>query len=315
MFGTPFPPFADSTALTISSPSRESIASGFSQRIIFPAFAAAIAISLCVLFGVQMSIASMSFRSTSFFQSVSTDSYPHCLANASTFSLSRAHTALSTGRYAKSKKLLTFRYALECARPMNPYPITPTLRFFMIARVSRDGVSQQFAAPEQLAFPLRHAVLHVLHEILALQVDGEGDEVVRDGEDALPAPFVQLRRDRVEQPLRDVERRLHKDQLEDLVAFLFEAGRDQVDLARLVSLKIARVPDHRLGALGVLGQPLSPLGVQADADQRRQFFVLGVVYDRDAVRRPLDLRLADGLGNGVDELLPHRIFDRLERRD
>jgi hypothetical protein len=42
-----------------------SIESGFSHRIIFPAAAAASAISLCVLFGVQMSIASMSFRSIS----------------------------------------------------------------------------------------------------------------------------------------------------------------------------------------------------------------------------------------------------------
>ena len=70
MFGTP----AFSTASTISWPCSRFIASGFSQRIILPASAAAMAISACVLLGVQMSIASMSLRSTSFRQSVSTDS-------------------------------------------------------------------------------------------------------------------------------------------------------------------------------------------------------------------------------------------------
>ena len=50
------------------------IASGFSHRIILPALAAAMAISLCMLFGVQISTASMSLRSSSFRQSVSTDS-------------------------------------------------------------------------------------------------------------------------------------------------------------------------------------------------------------------------------------------------
>ena len=53
---------------------RPFIASGFSQRIILPASAAAMAISACVLLGVQMSIASMSLRSTSLRQSVSIDS-------------------------------------------------------------------------------------------------------------------------------------------------------------------------------------------------------------------------------------------------
>ena len=70
MFGTS----AFSTASTIFSPSGPFMASGFSHRIILPALAAAMAISACVLFGVQMSMASMSLRSTSFRQSVSTDS-------------------------------------------------------------------------------------------------------------------------------------------------------------------------------------------------------------------------------------------------
>ena len=52
MFGTP----AFSTAATISSPSATFMASGFSQRIILPALAAASTISLCGLFGEPMSI-------------------------------------------------------------------------------------------------------------------------------------------------------------------------------------------------------------------------------------------------------------------
>jgi len=70
MFGT----FAFATAATIVSASFAFNASGFSQRIIFPAFAAAMAISAWVLFGVQMSMTSMSSRAISFRQSVSTDS-------------------------------------------------------------------------------------------------------------------------------------------------------------------------------------------------------------------------------------------------
>ncbi len=70
MLGTP----AFSTASTIFWPSTRFIDSGFSHRTILPAAAAAIAISACVLLGVQMSIASISLRSTSFRQSVSIDS-------------------------------------------------------------------------------------------------------------------------------------------------------------------------------------------------------------------------------------------------
>ena len=78
MLATP----AFSTAATISAPSAAFMASGFSHRIILPAAAAAIAISLCMLFGVQMSTTSMSLRASNFFQSVSVDSYPHWSANA-----------------------------------------------------------------------------------------------------------------------------------------------------------------------------------------------------------------------------------------
>ena len=73
MFGT----LAASTALTISRPSSAFMASGFSQRIALPALAAAIAISLWLLLGVQISTTSMSLRSMTFRQSVSTDSNPH----------------------------------------------------------------------------------------------------------------------------------------------------------------------------------------------------------------------------------------------
>ena len=50
------------------------IASGFSQNTCLPALAAAMAISAWLSLGVQMSIASMSLRSTNRRQSVSTDS-------------------------------------------------------------------------------------------------------------------------------------------------------------------------------------------------------------------------------------------------
>ena len=68
MLGTP----AFSTASTIVSPSAAVRASGFSQSTILPALAAAMAISAWRSLGTQMSMASMSLRSTSLRQSVST---------------------------------------------------------------------------------------------------------------------------------------------------------------------------------------------------------------------------------------------------
>jgi len=70
MLGTP----ASSMARVISCASSELIARGFSQATHLPALAAAMAISLCVTFGLPMSIRSMSSRSIKRFQSVSTDS-------------------------------------------------------------------------------------------------------------------------------------------------------------------------------------------------------------------------------------------------
>jgi len=69
VFATP----AFSTAAHISSPSATVIDSGFSQRIIFLLAAHASAISLCRLFGTQISTASTSLRSTSLRQSVSVE--------------------------------------------------------------------------------------------------------------------------------------------------------------------------------------------------------------------------------------------------
>ena len=51
-----------------------------------------------------MSIKSISGDSTSFRQSVATDSYPHCAANASARAALRAHTAFNTGLYGTLKK-------------------------------------------------------------------------------------------------------------------------------------------------------------------------------------------------------------------
>jgi len=69
MLGT----LAFSMAFTMTSACFEFIASGFSQRIILPALAAAMACSAWRLLGVAMSITSMSSRAMSFFQSVSVD--------------------------------------------------------------------------------------------------------------------------------------------------------------------------------------------------------------------------------------------------
>jgi hypothetical protein len=70
IFGTP----AFSTASTMAFDSAPFRPSGFSQRIALPAWAAAMATSAWVSLGLAMSITSMSLRSTSFRQSVSTDS-------------------------------------------------------------------------------------------------------------------------------------------------------------------------------------------------------------------------------------------------
>jgi hypothetical protein len=74
LYQTLFATAARSTASTIPSASAAVRASGFSHMTIFPARAAAIAISAWVSFGLAMSIRSMSFRSTSLRQSFSTDS-------------------------------------------------------------------------------------------------------------------------------------------------------------------------------------------------------------------------------------------------
>jgi len=97
LYQTEFGTRADSTAATIFSASAALRPSGFSHITILPARAAATAISTCVSFGLAMSTRSMSLRSTSARQSVSTDSYPQFDAKAFTRSALRAHTAFSTG--------------------------------------------------------------------------------------------------------------------------------------------------------------------------------------------------------------------------
>ncbi len=74
-----------------------------------PAAAAASAISLCVLFGLPMSIASTSFRSTTRRQSVSVSSQPQFSANFLSFSALRAQATFITGRCFRSKNWLTCR--------------------------------------------------------------------------------------------------------------------------------------------------------------------------------------------------------------
>ena len=70
MFGT----WAFSTAFTIFQALRPIHGQRLLAQNHFPALAAAIAISAWELFGVHISIASMSFRAMSLCQSVSTDS-------------------------------------------------------------------------------------------------------------------------------------------------------------------------------------------------------------------------------------------------
>ena len=83
-------------------------ASGFSHSTILPALAAAIAISMCRSFGTQMSIASMSARSTSFRQSVSTTRSPSAGERLGLVAAAR-RDRLQHGLVFESKKLPTLR--------------------------------------------------------------------------------------------------------------------------------------------------------------------------------------------------------------
>jgi hypothetical protein len=116
MEGTP----AFSTAATMASDSPAFRPSGFSHITIFPASAAATAMSWCMSFGAATSMRSTSPRATSRRQSVSTSAKPQAAAWARALASSRPQTATSSTSRSRSKKLPTLRKALECARPMKP---------------------------------------------------------------------------------------------------------------------------------------------------------------------------------------------------
>src|SRR5438270_11448397 len=113
------------TALTIRSASRTSRASGFSHRIALPAPAAAIAISACRSFGVQISTISIRGSTTTARQSLVELSHPSLLAARLAAPRSRPQTIAMRISAAKSKKRGACRHALECALPMNFVPINP----------------------------------------------------------------------------------------------------------------------------------------------------------------------------------------------
>jgi len=98
-----------STAATIFLPSATLIARGFSQTIILPALAAAMAIWAWKLFGTQMSTMSMSSLSMTQRQSVQCDSKPHRSAKALASVSTRPQIRLSTGWYGTSKKFVTLQ--------------------------------------------------------------------------------------------------------------------------------------------------------------------------------------------------------------
>src|SRR3982750_3417031 len=127
MLATP----AFSTASTIAFDSAAVRPSGFSHMTILPAFAAAIAISAWVSFGLAISIRSTEGSSTRRRQSFTDDSNPHLAANPWARSGFRAQTVFSTGVKGRSKKLGTLRNAFECVRPMKPQPTRPTFNVFM----------------------------------------------------------------------------------------------------------------------------------------------------------------------------------------
>ena len=109
---------ASSAAAVISSASATVLASGFSHSTCLPACRAAVAISTCMSPGVQMSIRSMSGRSTSRRQSVSAELQPYCWAAARTATPLRPATAVSSGLSGRSKNLGAVLQACEWAAPM-----------------------------------------------------------------------------------------------------------------------------------------------------------------------------------------------------
>jgi hypothetical protein len=92
----------------------------------------AIAISAWLSPGVQMSIMSMSSRSTRRRQSVSVEAKPSRSAAALTASGLRPATAVSSGVSGRSKNRCALRQAWAWAAPMKAYPTMPTRRTSLI---------------------------------------------------------------------------------------------------------------------------------------------------------------------------------------
>jgi len=107
------------TAFSMAFASRTSLASGFSQRMAFPAWAAAIAIAPWLSPGVDTSTTSMSGRETTSRQSVAHSSQPSREAAFLTLASSRPQITLSLGVSFGEKNRDTWRQALLWARPMN----------------------------------------------------------------------------------------------------------------------------------------------------------------------------------------------------
>src|SRR5437588_5629328 len=114
------------TASAIRFASRASRANGFSHKIDLRARAAAIAISACKSFGVQISTISIPRSAMTVRQSVVELSHPSLLAARLVAARSRPQIVAMRISAAKSKKRGACRHALECALPMNFVPINPT---------------------------------------------------------------------------------------------------------------------------------------------------------------------------------------------
>ena len=113
------PCFAASVAAAaMASASATELAKGFSHRTCLPASNAAIAISACVLPGVQMSMTSMSSRVSRARQSVSTDSQPNRRATSPAAASLRPQIARMRGCSGRSKNAGAVRQAWEWAAPM-----------------------------------------------------------------------------------------------------------------------------------------------------------------------------------------------------
>ena len=103
----------------MASASATVFANGFSHRTCLPASSAAMAISACVSPGVQMSMTSMSGRSTSSLPvGRREDCHPRVAAARLAASASRPQSATMRGDSGRSKTRPAVRHAWEWAAPM-----------------------------------------------------------------------------------------------------------------------------------------------------------------------------------------------------